>query len=276
MNRSCVTVLIFLAWIFPLALPAADAEPAGPVTERRDWVGKIKAGERVEIENPWGDVRVRFGGFEGAVEYHAVLQPLSPGPARLAIDAAPVAGGLRISTRVEGGTLPAGAKDRVDLTVFVPKGAPLSVRTLRGAIEIRGVKSDVSALTDSGEISIRGVDGLVNTRNQRGATVVMLDRPAAHAKQSFESLTGDITLSFDAAAEPLITAATSGEISTDVSVTIVHRPHEEPSKIATARVGAGNSAVAVHSKRGNIHLQLREDLRVSPGSAARPANDSDD
>ena len=276
MNGFRISALFYLALLAQPGRLAADSAPAAPEAERRDWVGKIKPGERVEVDNPWGDVRVRFGGYADAVEYHAVAQPLSPGAAHLVIAATPIAGGLRISSRVDGGALPAGAKDRVDVTVFVPKGAPLSVRTVRGAIEIRGVKGDVRAETETGEISIRGVDGLLSTRNGQGATAVMLERAAKGTKQSFESTTGDITISFDAAAEPLVTAATSGEISTDVSIEISHHPHEEPSKTATAKVGAGNSAVSIRSKRGNIHIRQREDLRVAPSAPGQPATDSDD
>lgn len=255
---------------------AADSEPAAPEIERRDWVGKIKPGERVEVDNPWGDVRIRFGGYASLVEYHAVVQPLSTGAAHLTIAATHIKGSLRISSRVDGGALPPDAKDRVDLTLFVPKGSPLSVHTVRGAIEIRGVKGDVSAESESGEISVRGVDGLVNTRNGQGDTRVMLERGTVPSKQAFESLTGDITISFDAAAEPVVSAATSGEISTDVSIEITHYPHDEPNKIAQAKVGAGSTAVSIRSKRGNIHIQQREDLRVAPSAPGQPAPDSDD
>ncbi len=276
MNGFRISTLLGLVLLAQPGRLAADSAPAVPETERRDWVGKIKPGERVEVDNPWGDVQVRFGGYVGAVEYHAVVQPLSAGAARLVIAAAPVAGGLSISVRVNGGLLPAGAKDRVDVTVFIPKGAPLFVRTVRGAIEIRGVKGNVRAETETGEIRIRGVDGLLNTRNGQGATVVMLERAAKGTKQSFESSTGDITVSFDAGAEPLVTASTSGEISTDVSIEIAHHPHQEPSKTAAAKVGAGDSALSIRSKRGNIHLQQREDLRLAPSAPGQPATDSDD
>ncbi len=268
MHRVRIHALLGLAGVIATALPAARPDPRAPVIERRNWTGKIKPGDRIDVDNLWGDVRVRFGGDNGMVEYLAVVQPLTPGLARMTVAAEPVAGGLHIVTRVENGVLPAGAKDRVDLTLFVPKGSPLHVRTLRGLIDISGVKGDVSAESEAGEIGIRTVEGLVHTVNRYGATTVLLERAPEKTDQTFSSLTGDITVSLPAAAEPRVTIGTSGNICTDVSIVITRHPGEEPGKIATALLGAGVSSLTIRSKRGNIHLQHREDLRAAPASEA--------
>jgi hypothetical protein len=260
MNSYCVNALLSLVLVLPVTLKTTEPALIALKIERRNWSGKIKPGERIEVDNEWGEVRVRFGGNKGQVEYLAVLQPLTLGTARVTVAAEPITGGLHIVTRVENGALPAGAKDRADLTIFVPKGSPLRVRTLRGLIDI----------------SIRTVEGLVKTINQHGTTTVLLERLADHTEQTFESLTGDITVSLPTTAEPMVTIGTSGDICSDVSIVIVHHPHEEPSKIATARVGAGVSSLLIRSKRGNIHLRQREDVRTGSTTVEHPTIDSDD
>jgi hypothetical protein len=276
MNSYCVNALLSLVLVLPVTLKTTEPALIALKIERRNWSGKIKPGERIEVDNEWGEVRVRFGGNKGQVEYLAVLQPLTLGTARVTVAAEPITGGLHIVTRVENGALPAGAKDRADLTIFVPKGSPLRVRTLRGLIDISGIKGDVNAETEAGEISIRTVEGLVKTINQHGTTTVLLERLADHTEQTFESLTGDITVSLPTTAEPMVTIGTSGDICSDVSIVIVHHPHEEPSKIATARVGAGVSSLLIRSKRGNIHLRQREDVRTGSTTVEHPTIDSDD
>ena len=53
-----------------------DAQPAAVAiaTTRGDYAGTLKPGQLVVVDNPYGDVHARFGGYEHAVETHAVLQ----------------------------------------------------------------------------------------------------------------------------------------------------------------------------------------------------------
>lgn len=247
------------------SVPASTASAIPAEPERWDWEGAVSGGKGVRIENNFGDVRARFGGGDGKVEIHAVIQNLTAGIRPLRVLTKNEAAGLAIEVSREGGGEEekgaARRSDRIDLAVFIPKGAPVSILTKSGDIEVRGLKSDVRLETVTGNISLRSIEGLVSTKTSYGTTLAMLDRPADHSNQSFESLTGDITVSFHPAAEPLIHAETSGEIGTEFSVEIVRHPHEEPDKTATAKIGRGTSTASIRSRRGTIHIQQRLDLR---------------
>ncbi len=252
------------------AAQSVAVSPSEP--ERWDWIGAVVAGKTIRIENPFGDVRTRFGGSEGKVEIHAVIQNFQTDAAPLKVSPLKDTSGLTIrvgrSAQDAGTASPSPGKagkersDRIDLALFLPKGIPVTIVTRSGDVEVRGLKSDVRIETDSGGVNVRGVEGLVNVTNRYGTTLAMLDRPADRSEQSFESLTGDITVSFHPAAEPLVKAETSGEIGTEVSIEISRHPHDEPNKTALAKVGRGTSTVSIRSKRGNIHIQQREDLRT--------------
>lgn len=237
----------------------------------------------MRVENPHGDIRARFGGYEGQVEIHAVLQNLHPGSAPLQVFTEPGPGGLTIRVGRARGPEPeakVGPKDRVDLAVRIPKGSPLTAVTTAGAIEVKGLQSDVTAQTESGAIAVREVGGLVRTLSRGGATEVVLEPPPPGSEQTFESLTGDLSVTLPAKADATVVARTSTWITTDISLDIVRRPKEEPSKTATGTVGTGAARLRLETKRGAIQIFQMEDpaqLAVTPaGPAERPARPDGD
>ena len=257
------------------AAPALAPEP-----ERWDWTGKVAQGQAIRVENAYGDVRARFGGYDGEVEIHAVIQNIHPGAPLLKV--LPEMGSVGMTIRVvrdsptpgtqtEPAVSPSGRRedkaDRVDLVVRIPKGSTLTAVTREGAVGAKGLRGDVVVQSESGAISVREVAGLVQTRNRYGSTSVILGPLPRKTAQTFESLTGDISITLPPRADAAIRAETSGWITTDVSVRIVHHPREEPDKVATAKVGSGASSVSIKTKRGNVQILQMTDLRdllVSP------------
>jgi hypothetical protein len=253
----------------------APAAAAAPAPEHYSWTGKIAAGKRLRVINPYGDIRARFGGYEGKVEVSAVLQHLSgPAPALQVLHGVS-AGELTLTVGYPGkprgsaaaAAPSAGPGDRADLVIFVPKGTPLYAETLAGTVEAKGLLSDVTARSLKGEIAVR-VAGRIDASSERGNITAFLD-PGEKAPQRFETLTGDITLYCRDNANLDIGAQTSGEISTDFSLELTRYPSEEPDKRAKVRIGTGGASLAAASKRGRIRLLWL------PAVAAQEAPDSD-
>ena len=262
--------------------PATNREASIQEPQRWDWTGEVPAGQRIVVENSFGDVRARFGGSEGVVEIHAVLQNLHPGAAPLRVFTEPGQASLSIRVGREGLSREEASsepKDRVDLVVRVPQGSPLAVRTRAGAIEAKGLQSDVTAESESGAIAIREVRGLLHATNRYGTTEVVLESPPPDSEQVFESLTGDLSVTLPAKANATVVAQTSATITTDVSVIIVRKPREEPSKTATATLGNGGARVLLRTRRGGVEILQRddvEDLSVGPHGPEAKASSSDD
>ena len=88
----------------------------------------IETGGTVRVDNPHGNIYARFGGYENEVEVLATIQQLDGDLPGLKLDISPAEGGLDIS--VKPAKSDAGeTSDRIDLVVFVPKGATLDART---------------------------------------------------------------------------------------------------------------------------------------------------
>ena len=85
-----------------------------------------------------------------------------------------------------------------------------------------------------------------------------------------DTVTGDITAWVDPDAEATIVLATSGEITTDFSIVIDFRYHEEPAKHGrlTIRAGAtiegGATKVRLTSRRGAVSVLRRHPPESRP------------
>jgi hypothetical protein len=154
-----------------------QAQPAPSVgfeLERVSWVGEVGDGQRITVRNPFGDVRARFGGYTGQVELLANVQHFADEGGRLELDTAAVPTGLVVTVgyRTDTGALalvrdPA-QKKRVDLVIYVPEGATLSVSTDDGLIDMRGLRSDVRGRSVAGAIRVRKVDGTLDLSTSTG------------------------------------------------------------------------------------------------------------
>jgi hypothetical protein len=295
--------LVFIAlWVLGLAVGSAGAWPAtdgsdaasqvrtgnaaatAPAGDRQDYLERFDTVQDVQgvglvtVDNPYGDVRLRFGGREPQLEVAAVLQQLCKDGRRLEVTVRPASDPAAVSVRValvskDG----APAQDvvsraelgqsRADLFVLVPAvGLAVRAEARDGLLECRGVRADVELSTRAGTIDCRGVKGRITATSDRGEIKVVLVPGATDLPQVLTTTTGDISVFASDAADLDVVLSSSGELTTDFSVDIEHHDHEEPGKVATATVGAGGHALEMRSKRG--HLQLRRLLPPQDGGAA--------
>lgn len=241
--------------------PAASEAAAGPVPEaaRIDLSFTLPAGQPVEVDNPYGSVYLRFGGYAHQLDVRATVQ--QPEGAA-AFDFAPGAQGeaFRVAPALPEGVALA-ASQRIDLVLYVPEGHALRVRTASGSIESRGVRADVDFRSLSGDILARGTVGAVQAETGSGAIRVMLEPASAGLRQRLSTRTGDISVGVTDALGAVLQLSSSGTLTTDYSILIDRRDGEEPDKRAQAEVGVAKGAqpglIEVESLRGNLRLWRR-------------------
>ena len=247
------------------AAPQQQSEPAAPATmdepERQDLSFKLPLGQSIEVDNPYGTVYLRFGGYEHQLDIRATVQQ-PKGAARFAF--APGPNGQRF---VVTATLPDGTSlakgQRIDLILYVPEAHPIKVTTVAGNIESRGIKADVDFKSQSGNIIARGTEGMTLAETDDGRIQIMLrDGPPAGSYQRLATRTGEIIAGVSDALNADIELSTSGVFATEYSLTVEHLDKEEPNKRAFAKVGqpkAGKEGaqIALDSLRGNIKLWRR-------------------
>ena len=125
--------------------------------QRFSWRGEIAGSRVLRVQNPFGDVRLRYGGDAGQVEVAAVMQQLRSdgvylvtrteehdGVLVVSVDWASKPG-LPLSLRPEGDL------SRAGLAVLVPRAVTTIVDAPNGLVETRGIHGDVELHTESGD-----------------------------------------------------------------------------------------------------------------------------
>jgi hypothetical protein len=255
---------------------AVAALPAAPTPERHDFSATLAEGQPVAIDNPYGDVRLRFGGYAHAVELHVVLQqPATAAPITLA----PVhdATHFRFAPRLPAGATVA-AGQRVDVVAFIPVGHAVSVRTEQGLIESHGVRGDIDLRSVSGAIAIRGTQGRVQAQTGTGAIEASFATAPQGSQQRLATSTGNIVLAIDDRLDATLDLATSGVFATEFSLEVERLAGQEPNKRARAVVGEDRARITLESRRGEIRLLRRSafiPLGGKPAEQEYEDNDSD-
>jgi hypothetical protein len=250
-----------------LAAEPAQQDMQMQEPQRRDDSFKLPAGQAIQVDNPYGSVYLRFGGYEHQLDIRSTVQ--QPDGAAV-ITFLPTAhdGRFIVAPRLPEGVVLAEGQ-RIDLVLYVPQAHPVTVRTVAGVVESRGVKSDIDLATDSGEIAVRGTDGTVQARTGDGRIEVTLEDGARPGSvQRIVSRTGGVTVNVSDKLNAEVRLSTSHQFSTDYSLTVEHRDGEEPNKVATAVVGAPKSAkdraqVVLESLVNEVRLQ-RKGVFVDP------------
>jgi hypothetical protein len=258
--------------VSPTPSPTAAADPV----ERASWRGELTGSSLLEVSNPFGDLRLRYGGTGRLLEVAVALQQLDPAGSRLELvvndnDDPTTVRVVRTAAAEPPPATHGEDPSRADMVVLVPRGIAVRARTDRGLAESVGLESDIDLETTAGRIRVRSTRGRVTAHSDRGEISAMLLSGVTKAPQRFSTVTGSIevwvtdTCAFDVA------LATSGRLITDFSMQVEHRDREEPDKLGTARVGAGGQPLELRSLRGDLSIRRLvepDQLAVAPAQGA--------
>ncbi|NOT86986.1 MAG: hypothetical protein HOP03_02260 [Lysobacter sp.] len=235
---------------------------------RRDDSFKLPAGQAIQVDNAYGSVYLRFGGYEDQLDIRSTVQQ-PDGAATIVFTPAAREGRFEVAPKLPDGIALAQGQ-RIDLVLYVPKDHPLTVRTGFGSIESRGLKSDIDLGTDTGDIAVRGTEGTVQARTGEGKIEVSLSDSSARpgSVQRMTSRTGNVAIIVSDKIDVEATLSTSNQFATDYSLTIVHHDGKEPNKVATAVIGKPKSGkdraqVVLESLVGEVRV-IRKGVFVDP------------
>jgi hypothetical protein len=259
---ACGLVVAVVASPTLLAAEEGQVEPEAmrePI--RRDDSFKLPAGQAIQVDNAYGSIYLRFGGYEDQLDIRSTVQQ-PEGAAAITFEPAARDGNFVAVPRLpDGVTLAEG--QRIDLVLYVPKGHPVKARSAFGLVESRGLKSDIDLSADAGDIAVRGTDGAVQARTGDGKIDVTFEGSARPgSEQRISSRTGNIAVIVSDKLDAEVRLSTSQQFATDYSLAVERRDGQEPNKIATAVVGAPKSGkdkakVVLESLVGEIRLVRR-------------------
>lgn len=257
-------ISLFLPAATPaIAQEAVSAEDAAQMPEpvREDLSFKVRVDVPIDVVNPYGDVNVRFGGYEHAFDMHTTLQQPN-GAARIEMTPVERGGRFVVEPRLPAGVALADGQ-RLDLVLYVPKGHALTVRTDFGTIDSRNTKSDIDLGSKTGNIFVRGNDGMVVAESTEGnitATLTVAARPGS--RQRFASRTGKVSVEVTDAMNLEALLSSSNPFATDYSLQVEHLDGQEPNKRARAVIGKpgegkDKAEMALESLVGDVRLTRR-------------------
>lgn len=227
-------------------LPAAAQEPPADWTvDNWRWKGELAPSTSIEVDNPWGDVRLRAADA-GEVESSAMIQRRNADPVRA--DVRVERRGSTLKLEVVYPAAPRGDLHRVDLALFVPKGAPVAVRTRAGMIQAPGLANDLRLRSTSGKVVV-STSGTVRVDTRDGDVEVTLAGSAWSSAPRLVSRHGDITLRLDATSEARVDVRTRGEISVRAPARLERRRSG-----AVVTFGRGTRPLTLHTRSGHVTL----------------------
>jgi hypothetical protein len=252
----------------------AQLAAAIPQPERQEFTATLVEGQTVAIDNPYGDVRLRFGGFAQNIEVDAVMQTPAGAPV-MALQPVTDNGRYLVAPRIPAGAILASGQ-RVDLVAFVPLGHAVAVRTERGLIESHGIRGNIDLRSTAGNIALRDTQGSVQAQTGAGSIEASLNSAPPKSKQRLATTTGNIVLGVSDKLDAELELATSGVFATEYSLQITPQQGQEPNKRARSVIGAATARITVDSRRGEIRLLRRAELISLDGKSADEEHEDND
>ena len=210
------------------------------------WSGPLAPSTRIEVVNPYGDVRLRESD-PGEVVLSAMIQRRTEDPVKPEVKVERRRGRLTIEAVYP--AAPRGDLHRVDIAVLVPHGVRLAVRTRDGMIEARGLANDVELESEGGDVTF-STTGTARVAAGKGSVMADLRGRRWGRAPRLATREGDITLRLPADADARVRIRAPGEIS-------VRRPaHVErrTSRRAVVTLGPGSRSLSLTTNRGGVTL----------------------
>lgn len=257
MSLFGIAAVIAVASLSPLTPPPQSGPPAEWKIERFAWNGPVADGQKLEIANLHGDVRVRWSGddqvFVSAVIQRDENDPLAPDiSVQEGAESLAVAAGWK-KTESAAPETERMKKRRIDLTLLIPARIPVRIRTQTGLIEAKGIDNPLDAQTVAGDIRL-SVSQSVRARTERGEIDVVFTGANWPEPSLLESVTGRVTAWLSPEAKATVRGQTTGLITTDFSVEIQRASAPTFLKTVAAEIGGGGDQLSLNSVKGEIRI----------------------
>jgi hypothetical protein len=225
--------------------------------ERLTWVKEVD-GEApirtIEVRNDFGDIRARLAP-DRRLDMLAVVQRLDPGPDGVGFTVERRGSVVALTVAYPPGRVkdavpdpPKASYDRLDLTIFVPEGVTLGAHTLRGMVEVRGLKSDVRAATRDGVIRV-ATTGSVQARTEEGEITASLDRSQGTGPLVLQSVSGPIQVILAPGPAVDVEVLTTGRVTSDFDL------KDEKGHRVARRHGGPPRTLLISSQTGPVELR---------------------
>jgi hypothetical protein len=234
--------------LLPFAVVAAITATGLVPADHFHWQGRIPAGQSIEINGVYGSIRAEPASGDRA-EVTAFSSGRQLDASELQVEMLQRPDGIMF--RAHSPELPADGV-RIDFTVRVPKGVRFIGRTVNGSVEALSLRSDASAYTVNGDVSLRTA-GEAHAETVNGSIRASLGRSWSRRDQQFSTVNGGITLEMPSRVNATIHAQTlHGRIHTDFDVPVQSRM---AGRSARGALGKGGPEVKVNTVNGDIHLR---------------------
>lgn len=247
---------LLLMFIVPGDTSAQDQLDRDWLIERSTFKEAVAKGTPIEIHNLYGDVRLR-GTEDAGIDVITNMQKRKGDKHKVSLTHEMKDDKLVLTVSYAGEeeeTVKKNGKRRLDLTVFIPEGSHLTVRTHKGLIEAKGIMGDVDFYSDRGKIYCRNKGHVVIGSRQGNITAAMMKVDWEKASR-VESKLGTIEVQLPSDASLQVQATTSGQITTDYSVQI-KRSAKGNRKTAIATLGEGKNQLVLDNQAGAIKVLL--------------------
>jgi hypothetical protein len=248
-------LFLFTLWYSALCL-AGDSTPVENDTqptvavEKHSQIISSKA-LKVKINNPFGDVRLRFGGYSSDMEVLAIAQNLD---GKLKVVSRSTAQSDVIEVKpANKGSKP--HQSRIDLVVMVPQGKSVEVRTDAGLVEAKGVRDALSIATGSGDVRLNKNKAALQVNTDSGNIAAVLAKGVTEKEQVFASKTGNVSVWVAENDAATVHMETSGDLITHFSLDVQRIPHAEPDKKAIATINGGGNRLLLKSRQGQVAIR---------------------
>lgn len=236
-------------------LQAEEVTMENWVIERAEARYQLGETRTLELINKFGDVRVRASDTNEIATY-SVIQHHQDDAQKPSLVSRVEDGRLILEVSYPPASpdspIPGADKRRLDLSAFVPPSLNLKIETDQGLVESKGHKGNLHITSHSGDIGIK-TKGNVTAFTGTGNIQAYHDSRDWTGSSGYQTDTGNISVFL--LSDPNIQAniQTAGEIATDYTMTISHRPGSS-TKEGVSLIGTPNNQLNLMSKNGKVAL----------------------
>jgi hypothetical protein len=239
--------------------PGQPEIPEGFEIERVDRYVDIPDVTRIVVVNNFGNLHLRKATAAPKMRVYATVQHFADEGPRLEVETELSKGllSVRIGWRGNPGEALSLERDpeqlkRADVVVFVPFGMQVEAVLEDGTLDAKGLRSDVTTRSTSGDLILSLVEGALDATTDSGRIIAVLKRAATKESQFLRTGSGEVQLHIPEDADLALSVATEGTITSDLALDV---GMVKGTRLGT--IGQGSHPLTVESATGDVEIVLR-------------------